>query len=92
MRRFQKGLNQEIIHSKKIHKEGTPLLVSALTARSLKVGQVDLAWIKKDQIKVFEVKHPDSFGLMPVQYNRLKRSVDWLAKVFEAKISFEVLS
>lgn len=92
LKKYQKGLKRELAHSLKIHSKQTPLLISALTARAHQVGQVDLAVLAKKGIRVYEVKHPDSYGLLPAQYNRLKRSVEWLAKLFDSKISFEVLS
>ena len=53
---MSKGLINEVIASREIHDEGTPLLVSAKILRKNGCGQIDLARIKPDLIEIFEIK------------------------------------
>lgn len=94
LRKFQKGLEREKEISHSIHHQNNALLISALTLRDFCGGQVDLAVLDKAKncIKLYEIKHEDSYGLSRNQYTRLKRSADWLARIFDYKICFEVLS
>ncbi|EQC51415.1 hypothetical protein [Bacteriovorax sp. DB6_IX] len=60
--RSYKGLKYELTESKRIHREGTPLLIYSKVLRELGAGQVDLAVIKNERnfkekvIEIFELK------------------------------------
>lgn len=85
----------EILESKEtklFHRRGHPCLISSLVLRSRGMGQIDVATLQKigtrKVLTLVEVKTstvPGSF-----QWQRLKKSQDFLAKLLEVETKLEV--
>lgn len=93
---MKKGDIGESEYSRKFHEKYTPFLISSTLLRSLNLGQIDIAYLKKKSsnlkktwvLHLVEVKtnHYPS----PFQYKRLLGSQEYLSKVLEIESKLEV--
>lgn len=89
---FSKGTDFEKAFSLSAHKEYLPVLISSQILRSFDAGQIDVAGLSKQYkswvLCLFELKskHYPSWG----QWQRLRRSQDYLSKVLEMETKLEV--
>ena len=63
---FERGLSK-VIHSKKI-----PVLISSKLLREYKCGQVDIAYVEKNSLKLIEAKS-SGIGVLSMQKSQRKR-------------------
>lgn len=75
------------------HKQGIPFLVSEVLLRSYNLGQIDVCYLKKNKnkswvLKIIEIK--SSIYPSSKQYQRLKRTQDYLSKILELESNLEV--
>lgn len=67
--------------SEKYHNLFTPVLVSSHILRARQCGQIDLCYIRKNQLFVLECKNGGV--LSSKQYSRLKRSGDFIGNILD---------
>jgi hypothetical protein len=85
---MKKGELFESEQSKIVHKNNLAFLVSPKLLREYNLGQIDLAAISNKKIKIYEVK--SSYYPSQLQMKRLKRTVDYLARIMEMDVVLEV--
>lgn len=87
------GLRNELTHSKNIHHQNVPLLVSSRVLRSRNLGQIDIASINSSrEIEVVEVKSSEQGShLHRYQYRRLNDALLFLTLIFNMPGRLKVL-
>ncbi len=81
------GDRAEKIASKKYHQKYRALLISSKLLRRLNCGQVDIAYVDKNfETTLVEVKSNRSIGVFKEQRKRLKRTQDYLSKLFNRNV------
>ena len=87
-RRYLKGLEKELLCSKRFHEQGIPLLLSSQLLRSWGLGQVDLARLLRRKgewlIELNEVK--DGGILSQQQRKRLKKTSIFVGLLFNCPV------
>lgn len=89
---MRKGDKFEKEYSEIVHQGFVPVLVSSQVLRSLSAGQIDVAGLSRKNktwvLHLFELK----FSHYPsgIQWQRLKRSQDYLSRVLEIETKLEV--
>jgi hypothetical protein len=88
----RKGERAEQEISLNIHKKNLPVLVSSLTLKTVNAGQVDVAGLSKINkswvLTLYEVK--SSSYPSHAQWQRLRKSQEYLSKVLEIDTKLEV--
>jgi hypothetical protein len=90
MSKMQLGLDYETQIVARWHEQHTPVLISPMLLRRLGAGQIDLAVMDENKITLGEVKKSRAF-LSKAQKQRLQRSQEFLAYVFEKDVVLRVL-
>ena len=90
---MRKGDSLEKKYSLIIHKSNVPVLISSQLVRTIDAGQIDIAKLSKGKNKswvlsLYEVK--SSQYPSPRQWQRLRRSQDYLSRVLEIETKLEV--
>lgn len=80
-----KGQAFELQESLRLHVEGTPLLLSSLVLREYGCGQVDVAVIKNDMIKLYELKA--GAEITKNQWRRLQNTAHLVSAHLEKSVS-----
>lgn len=80
-----KGHAFELQESLRLHNEGTPLLLSPLVLREYGCGQVDVAVIKNDFVKLYELKV--GAEMTKNQWRRLQNTAQLVASHLEKSVS-----
>ena len=91
---MQKGDIAESEFSKILHGTNTPFLISSQLLRSMNLGQVDVAYLKRNTVKkswvlcLVEVK--TSFYPTKFQMRRLLKTQEYLSRILEIESKLEV--
>jgi wyosine [tRNA(Phe)-imidazoG37] synthetase (radical SAM superfamily) len=80
------------LETRHFHNLGTPCLISSLVLRSHGLGQIDVAYLKKQhskwQLHIIEVKTKTIPGKS--QWRRLLKAQNYLSKVLEVESNLKV--
>ncbi len=77
--------SQESEASLFLHQQAVPLLLSSLVLRFYQCGQMDVAgFTHPSQLILAEIKHTP--WLKGAQYHRLRRTQDFLTRVFQCQV------
>lgn len=90
---MQKGDILEAQASKYFHRKCVPALVSSLILRSQNLGQIDVAYLERDNKKTWVLKIVETkFSIYPSRYQmqRLRRTQDYLSRILEMAAILEV--
>jgi hypothetical protein len=94
---MNKGDMLESESSEYFHREGVPVLVSSLVLRSMNLGQIDIAYLKRNLEKKYNNKWTlviieTKFSIYPsgMQLARLRRTQDYLSRILEMESKLEV--
>jgi hypothetical protein len=93
---MKKGDTGESDYSREFHEQHTPFLISSTLLRSMNLGQIDIAYLKRkpSQLKKSWVLHlievKSSHYPSPFQYKRLLGTQEYLGKVLEIESKLEV--
>jgi hypothetical protein len=88
---FNKGEILELKHSRHVHQNFIPVLISSKFLRSFQCGQIDLAGFKNKTLYLFEVKSkPEAISTR--QMKRLNLSLTLLCEVFNAEGKITILN
>lgn len=87
MNKVSKGLAFECQQSLQIHSRGVPILLSSLVLREFGCGQIDVALLERDQVKLYELKM--NGHLSSQQWRRLQRTASLVAQYFERSVEIE---
>ena len=90
---MQKGDILEAGASKYFHREYVPALVSSLILRSQDLGQIDVAYLERNDKKTWVLKIVETkYSIYPSrhQMNRLRRTQDYLSRILDMTAILEV--
>ena len=76
------------------HSQHRAILISSKLLRSYSLGQIDLSYIKKGRVHLFEVKASQTgIGYMSRQQKlRINRSADFIARILDVEVQINYLN
>lgn len=92
MSRLLKGNHFERTSSRRIHAQGTALLIDPAFLRRRGLGQVDLARIRGARLEIYELKSSAIGYLSATQRKRLHQSANFLAKLLAKEVTCRLLT
>ena len=90
---MKKGEIGESKFSLLFHRENIPALFSSQLLRSLNLGQIDVAYLKKNSKKtwvLYLIEVKSTSYPAPFQHKRLLKTQEYLSKVLEIGVKLEV--